>query len=161
MASFDKGVLVGNYTYNFNDQAHKSIYSIVASLDSDGILKDKYIENGDGSEYIVEYKNGFRIRTIEKNLQTGDAKITVNEEFAEEDSKFSEFLKAKITTPDLEESSYNIRYYNGNGNGYDRLNEAINTNSDLFIFLNIGGDLTMQRIKDRGLLAFQTRTFSH
>ena len=43
----------------------------------------------------------------------------------------------------------------------NRLNEAINTNSDLFIFLNIGGDLTMQRIKDRGLLAFQTRTFSH
>lgn len=160
VASFDKGVLVGNYTYNFNDQAHKSIYSIVASLDSDSILKDKYIENGDGSEYIVEYKNGFRIRTIDKNLQTGDAKITVNEEFAEEDSKFSEFLKAKITTPDLEESSYNIRYFNGNGNGYDRLNEAINTNSDLFIFLNIGGDLTMERIKDRGLMAFQTRTFS-
>ncbi|MEI7507900.1 MAG: hypothetical protein WCJ62_00370 [Flavobacterium sp.] len=161
VATFDKGVVVGNYNYNFNDQVHKSIYSIVASLDSDSILQDKYIETGDGNEHIVEYKNGFRIRNIDKNLQTGEVKIEINEEFTKEDLKFSEYLKAKVTTPDLEESSYNIHYFNGIGNGYERLNEVIGINSDLFSFLNIGGDLTMEQIKDRGLLAFQERTFSH
>jgi len=151
--------LVGNYSYSFNDQASRSVYSVLASLDSNSILKDKYIESGDGNEKIVEYKDGFWSRIINKNLQTGKVEIKVNEAFTKQEAVFSDFLKAKIANPNLEESAYKIGGYNGTGDaGYDRLNDVIGKTSDMFIFLNIGGDLTMERIKNRGLWAFITRT---
>lgn len=158
VATFDKGVVVGNYNYNFNDQAHRSIFSVVASLDSDSVLKDKYIESGDGKESIIEFKNGFRIRSIDKNLQTGEAKVVVNDKFVKQDSTFSAFIKAKATDPSLEEYNNGIDSYNGQGfAGYDRLNDVIGTDSDMFVFLNIGGDLTIEKIKSNRLWAFMVR----
>ena len=156
-ATFDRGAVVGNYNYILNDPIHRSVFTVVATLDSDSILKDKYVESGDGKEFITEYKNGFRIRNIDKNLQTGEVKIDVNESFASEDSIYSEYLKAKATNPDVEESTFKMGCYNGGCAGYDRLKDVIGSSSDMFIYLNVGGDLTMERIKNRGLWAFLTR----
>jgi hypothetical protein len=159
VANFKDGVVVGSYNYNYSDQANKSAYSVSASLDTNSILIDKYVESGDGQERIIEYKNGFWIRIINKNLQTGKVEIKLNDNFTKEDAVYSDYLKAKITQPNLDAyNDFKIGVYNGAGDAaYDRLNETIGKNSDLFCFLSIGGDLTAENIKNNGLWAFMTR----
>ena len=158
-ANFTKGVVTGNYNYSFTDQARNSLFTVTATLDSNSYLNNKYIESGDGNEKIVEYKNGFWIRIINKNLQTGNVEIRKNEKFAFQDSVFTAYLSEKASKPELEETVFKIEGFNGNGDaGYDRLYDVINKNSDLFIFMNIGGDSTLDRIKKEGLWAFMNRS---
>jgi hypothetical protein len=106
-------VLVGNFVYNISDPNINSSFSVNAKLDSLGFFIGKYTINDTQTEKILEFTNGSILtRTINRNLQSGEAKVIKQADDYETDinNKFLLFSKNSPDSLKALNDSYSLRY---------------------------------------------------
>lgn len=149
---FNMGTAVGHFSYSAIDPNVNSTSSISVDLDSLGFINGKFIEKDAGSENIVEYSNGFPIKSVYRNLQSGEAKVKMLSE-AYEDSIVKLINSKKIEPSEIpyrieeREQIYSKEYKLIKDNFFDKTLLMLN---DIKGEVNFNGDYYK-------IIAFRTR----
>ncbi len=84
-------IIVDSFRYSYKNPNINENLGISIGVDTAGFINGKYVEKTLSDDIIQEFKNGILIKTIIRNEQTGDAKMTLNEDFKVVDSLLTSF----------------------------------------------------------------------
>ncbi|MGL2964046.1 hypothetical protein ACSVH2_09545 [Flavobacterium sp. RSB2_4_14] len=133
-AKFKKGILIGNLTI-IEKNNEKIIETNNINFNDKGFYNGKYYTKDTENEVVNEYENGFLIKSIVRDLKTGQASVTDN---SNKLITFRDLYNNENNKDFINNSEYRLHSYDNN---YFR-NLILNTFfGEQFNYKSIGGDL--------------------